>query len=162
MKPSSLRSSARRIFSLEAGMSHFSCSARLALRIRVRRSATGSLRIPLPARFHDARDLALEGELAEAQPAHLELPEVAPGPAAQLAAGIGARRELRRRLRFHDQRGLGHCYCSLNGMPRCVRSALASSSERAVVTKMISMPRTLSILSYTISGKMSCSRRPSA
>ena len=36
---------------------------------------------------------------------------------------------------------------SLNGMPRCVRSALASSSVRAVVTMMMSMPRTLSILS---------------
>ena len=45
-------------------------------------------------------------------------------------------------------------------MPRCARSAFASSSVRAVVTMVMSMPRTLSTLSYTISGKISCSREP--
>src|SRR5499426_3793031 len=108
MKPSSFRISAIRTLSLEDGMSTFSCSARLALRIRVRRSAIGSLRMALPARLHDARDLALERQLAEAEPAELELPEVAARAAAQLAPRIGARLELRLTLRLHDERGLGH------------------------------------------------------
>src|SRR5215467_7799472 len=101
MKPSSLRSSTMRTFSLEAGMSTFSCSARLALRMRVRRSAIGSLLIAAsPARLHDARHLTPESELAEAQPAHLELAEIPAGPAAQLAAVVGPRGKLRRPLRF--------------------------------------------------------------
>src|SRR5262249_15341999 len=127
MKPSSLRSSTMRTFSLEEGMSTFSCSARLALRMRVRRSAMGSLFMAAsPARLDHARHLALEGQLAETEPTELELPHVAARAAAQLATVVGAAGELRRALRFHDERGLGHDY-SLNGMPRCVRSALASS-----------------------------------
>src|SRR5437879_5050861 len=94
MNPSSLRISAIRSLSLEAGMSTFSCSARLALRMRVRRSAMGSLLIaPSPARLDDTGHLALEGELPEAQTAHLEFPEIAPGSAAQLAAAVEPRRE---------------------------------------------------------------------
>src|SRR6266850_2216254 len=60
----------------------------------------------LPARLHDARHLALEGELPEAQAAHPELAQVAAGAAAQPAAAVAARRELRRRHRLHDERGL--------------------------------------------------------
>src|SRR5882672_11607283 len=108
MNPSSFRISAIRTLSREDGMSTFSCSARLALRTRVSMSAIGSLRIPLPARLQDARNLALERQLAEAEPAHLELPEVAARTAAQLAPRIGARREFRFPLRLHDERGLGH------------------------------------------------------
>src|SRR5262245_46777174 len=108
MNPSSFRISAMRTLSFEDGMSTFSCSARLALRTRVSMSAIGSLRMALPARLHDARDLALQRQLAEAEPAHLELPEVAARAAAQLAAGIGPRGELRLTLRLHDERGLGH------------------------------------------------------
>src|SRR2546426_12814421 len=107
MKPSSFSNSAMRTFSLLEGMSHFSCSARLALRMRVSRSAIGSLRI-LPARLHDARHLALEGELAETQATHLELSDVRPRASAELAPMVGARLEPRRRLGLHDQRGLGH------------------------------------------------------
>src|SRR5262245_34747489 len=103
MKPSSLSSSATRTLSFEDGMSTFSCSARLPLRMRVSRSARGSLLIalPSPARLHDARHLALEGQLAEAETAQLELAQVAAGPAAQLAATIGAAGELRRPLGLH-------------------------------------------------------------
>src|SRR5882762_2134208 len=108
MKPSSFRISAMRTLSREEGMSTFSCSARLALRTRVSMSAIGSLSITLPARLHDAGDLALERQLAEAEPAHLELPEVAARAAAELAPGIGARAELRFPLGLHDERGLGH------------------------------------------------------
>src|SRR5207249_4489277 len=82
MKPSSFRISATRTLSLDAGMSTFSCSARLALRMRVSMSAIGSLRMGLPARLHDAGHLALERQLAEAQTTHLELPEIAAWAAA--------------------------------------------------------------------------------
>src|SRR5499426_3723539 len=108
MKPSSFRISAMRTLSREHGISTFSCSARLALRMRVSMSAIGSLRMALPARLHDARHLALERQLSEAEPAHLELPEVAARATAELAPRIGARLELRLTLRLHDERGLGH------------------------------------------------------
>src|SRR5206468_5994123 len=131
MKPSLLRISARRSLIRDDGMSTFSCSARLALRTRVRKSAIGSLLMAAsPARLQDARHLALEGQLAETQAAQLELAQIAARPAAQLAAMVGAGRELGDPLRLHDERGLGHgcSVYSLNGIPRCVRSALASSS----------------------------------
>ena len=48
------------------------------------------------------------------------------------------------------------------GMPMPRSSSLHSSSVWAVVTKIISMPRTFSTLSYSISGKSSCSRMPRA
>ncbi len=48
------------------------------------------------------------------------------------------------------------------GMPNCVSSSLASSSVFAVVTTITSIPLTLSILSYSISGKMICSLIPRA
>src|SRR2546423_10703728 len=108
MNPSSFSSSAMRTLSREDGMSTFSCSALLALRMRVSRSAIGSLRMALPARLHDAGHLALEGELPEAQAAHPELAQVAAGTAAQPAAAVTARREFRRAQRLHDERGLGH------------------------------------------------------
>src|SRR5512135_967626 len=100
MNPSSLRISAMRSLSFDDGMSTFSCSARLALRMRVRKSAIGSLSMGLPAR--------LERELAEADPAGLELPQIAPRAATDLAAGVGARLELGRALLLHDERSLGH------------------------------------------------------
>src|SRR5215470_112693 len=50
----------------------------------------------LPARLHDARHLALEGELPEAQAAHPELAQVAARAPAQPAAVVAARGELRR------------------------------------------------------------------
>jgi hypothetical protein len=42
--------------------------------------------ILLPARLHDARDLAFEGELPEADPTQPELAHECAGPAAPLAA----------------------------------------------------------------------------
>ena len=44
-----------------------------------------------------------------------------------------------------------------NGAPIIVSSSFASSSVLAVVTNAMSIPRIFSILSYSISGKMSCS-----
>src|SRR5882724_8548683 len=100
MKPSSLRISVIRTLSLEEGMSTFSCSARLALRMRVSRSAILSLidmvRLSLPARLDHARHFALEGELPEAERAELELPDEAARTPAQLAAAVQGRLELQR------------------------------------------------------------------
>ena len=50
----------------------------------------------------------------------------------------------------------------VNGMLNNVSNSLASSSVLAVVTKITSIPLTLSTLSYSISGKISCSLIPSA
>src|SRR3970282_1626402 len=110
MKPSSLRISAILTFSFEEGTSTFSCSARLALRMRVSRSAIGSVidissRL-LPAGLDNARHLALEGELPEADAARLELPEIPARPAADLAAGVGPRLELWRGALLSCSRGL--------------------------------------------------------
>src|SRR5687768_15161347 len=111
MKPSVLRISVMRTLSREAGMSTFSCSARLAFRMRVRRSAMGSVimsRPLLPARLDHARNLALEGQLPEAEPAAFELAQVPAGPATELAAAVRARLELGHTLRLHDERDLRH------------------------------------------------------
>src|SRR5215470_3403432 len=111
MNPSLFKISVMRTLSLDAGMSTFSCSARLALRMRVRRSAMGSVimpRVPLPARLDHARHFALEGQLPEAQPAGLELPQIAAWAAADLAAVVAPRLELRGPLRLHDERDLRH------------------------------------------------------
>ena len=47
-----------------------------------------------------------------------------------------------------------------NGIPNNLSNSLASSSVFAVVTKTISIPLILSTLSYSISGKISCSLIP--
>src|SRR6266404_2243894 len=104
MNPSSLRISAMRSLSFDDGMSTFSCSARLALRMRVRKSAIGSLIMGLPARLDHAGYLTLERELAEADPARLELAQAA----TDLAAGVRARLELGGALLLQDERSLGH------------------------------------------------------
>jgi hypothetical protein len=49
----------------------------------------------LPARFNYARDFALESERAEAKAAYAELPEKGAGAAAELAAVVLTRLELR-------------------------------------------------------------------
>src|SRR5215831_16856652 len=126
MNPSSLRSSVIFTLSFDAGMSTFSCSARLALRILVRRSAIGSLVIGgslrtrlvfshtlhplpfLPTRLDHAWDFALERQFSEAEPASLELPEIAARAATQSAASIGPRLELGRALLLHNQRSFRH------------------------------------------------------
>src|SRR5574342_612010 len=104
MKPSSFNSSAIRTFSFDAGMSTFSCSARLPLRIRVNMSAIGSVTVAIrhslsrpaasPGGLHDARNLAPQRQPAEAEPAELELPDVAPRPPAQPAARVAPDLEL--------------------------------------------------------------------
>src|SRR5438270_3891135 len=103
MKPSSFRMRAISSFSFEAGTSIFWWRALCALRMRAKKSATGSVklmfelllysfswrdqlsrastpgscffvaRISLPGRLGDAWDLALQCQSTETQPAHAEL-----------------------------------------------------------------------------------------
>src|SRR4051794_34556664 len=76
-KPSSRRISARRFFTLEAGTSTSVLRARMPLRIRVRKSAIGSVMFSsLPARLDDAGNLALQRQATEAQATQLKLPHV--------------------------------------------------------------------------------------
>src|SRR4029453_7635937 len=103
----------------------------------------------LPAGLHDARDVPGEGQLAETDAAHLELPEIPPGPATLAAARVLADRELRGALGLGDERRLGHYLascCVRNGMPRYWSRSRLSSSVRAEVTNVTFMPRILSTL----------------
>src|SRR3954454_18011041 len=60
--------------SLDAGISTVSWAAWIPLRIRVKKSAMGSvIDIPLPAALRHPRDVAVVGELAQADPADAEL-----------------------------------------------------------------------------------------
>src|SRR6266850_1556234 len=98
-------------FSFEFGISARSCSALLALRMRVSMSATGSVSISaflLPGALGHARDDALVGELAQADAAEPELLEHGTRTAAAVAARVVAHLELRRPGGLHDQRLLRH------------------------------------------------------
>src|SRR5712691_2347147 len=153
MKPSARSTSQTRSFSFEAGRSSSSSPARCALRIRVNRSATGSVMLMTcssPRRLEHAGDLALQGAIAETDPAHLELAEKGAVAAAQLAAVVGAHLELRlegEALRLRDLGKLGHDYAVLKGMPMWRSRARPSSSLFAVVTMVMFMPLIFSILS---------------
>src|SRR5687767_7414019 len=79
--------------SFEDGMSTVWWAAWIPLRIRVRKSAMGSvidmLPTPLPARLRHAGDHSVVRQLAQADPAHAELAEHGAGPAAAAAPGVG-------------------------------------------------------------------------
>src|SRR5436305_12513465 len=79
---------ARSVLNFDAGMSTSSWSARRPFRMRVRKSAIGSVidMLLLPARLRESGDVALVGHLAQADPAEAELAEVRAGAAAPLAA----------------------------------------------------------------------------
>src|SRR5437867_7786106 len=61
-----------------------------------------------PARLDDARNLARERQLAEADPAQAEVPQVAARSSASVAPCVGAHLELRSALPFLDDRFLRH------------------------------------------------------
>src|SRR3954469_18606150 len=83
--------------SLLDGISTVSCAAMMPLRIRVRKSATGSvIDMRSPARLRPAGDEPLVGPLAPAGPAEAELAEHGARPPATTAARMGPRRVLRR------------------------------------------------------------------
>src|SRR5438552_11796628 len=102
--------------SRDAGMSTRVCLAVTALRIRVSMSAIGSVisNSPThqfthsPTALGDARDVAFEGELPEAQSAQRELSHVGARPATQVAAVAQPDLELRLLLLFRDLCGRGH------------------------------------------------------
>src|SRR6266849_9754525 len=98
------------VFSRETGTSTRWCLAAAALRRRVRKSAIGSVCIILlPARFHDAGDLALQRHTAKTDSAHLKLAYI-PAPAAAAAAAV-ANPHLE--FRFLERLGDFCCACHL-------------------------------------------------
>lgn len=117
----------------------------------------------LPARLFHARDLAFVCQFSEANSANAEFAKICVWSAADFTSIICASREFR-------------CSCLTyffdvlatepfppyfaNGAPMSLSSSRDSSSVVAVVTNAMSIPRTLSILSYSISGKINCSFRP--
>src|SRR3954452_24091244 len=115
------------VLSREAGASAASCEAWSALRIRVSRSAVGSVivigRRLLPARLGHAGDHSLVRQLAQADPAHAALAvhgaRAAAAPAPAVAPGL----ELGSAPLAHDLRGLGHVLLALFALVGCCRLA---------------------------------------
>src|SRR6185436_7702470 len=114
----------------------------------------------LPAGLGHTGELAAVGHLPQADPAQAELAVDRVRTAAALAAGVAAHRELRLLVRLVDKGSLGHAQFSLNGKPSALSSARPSSSFVAVVTTVMSMPRTRSIRSWSISWNIDCSVSP--
>src|SRR5258708_39625331 len=85
------------------------------LRIRVSMSAMGSVSIVLPAGLRETGNLALPGEVAQAQAAHAEAPVERPRPPAERAAVVGADLELRRPRGLHHETRLRHKLASTPG-----------------------------------------------
>src|SRR6202161_1776852 len=84
------------VFSFDTGTSTRWCLAAAALRMRVRKSAMGSVCIALlPARFHDAGNFSLERHTAETNSAHLELADISASAATNAAAVANAHFEFR-------------------------------------------------------------------
>src|ERR1039457_1928103 len=164
MKPSSFRMRAISAFSLEAGTSTFGWRDWIALRTRVSMSAIGSLVIILllhflPASLGHTRNLAIEGELAEAEAANSELAQERAGPSTTPAAvAVAALKFGRFGLAglfqlyvFRNFCGCGHLlipspYAARNGIPICFNSARPSASVRAVVVMEMFIPLVLSTL----------------
>src|SRR5690606_15275824 len=116
----------------------------------------------LPGGLGDAGQLAPVRHLPNADAAQAELAVHRLGPSAPLAPGVRPDRELRLPRGLEDQRLLRHrsrllaamrvqlassrlriprqLVISLKGNPRCLSSARPSSSVRAVVTIVMSMP----------------------
>src|SRR5664279_176903 len=127
----------------------------LALRIRVSMSAIGSVIVigssPSPRSLGDARDLTGVSELTQADPAQTELAVHRARSTAPPASGVATDLELRLALLLVHERLLRHRYpCASvrrNGNPRARNRARPSSSVRPDVQMVMSMPRTVSILS---------------
>src|ERR1700740_1640728 len=93
MKPSSFKTWAMLRLTLLAGISTTARSMRLALRMRVSRSAIGPFIMvvrSLPARFLNTRDQAIACHVSETDPANAKLAIHCPRPAAELAAQSNA------------------------------------------------------------------------
>src|SRR5829696_1199714 len=106
-------------FSLDEGISTVSWAAMIPLRIRVRKSAMGSVMLmPLPARLGHARDVALVRHLPQADAAQAELLVDGARTAALAAARVRPGLVLRRARRTHDLGGLCHEFLSRFLRPR--------------------------------------------
>src|SRR5579863_7084520 len=89
--------------SFDAGTSTRWCLAAAALRMRVKKSAMGSVCIALlPARFHDAGNFSLERHTAETNSAHLELTNVSASAATNASTVANADLEFRLLMRLCD------------------------------------------------------------
>src|SRR5882757_710587 len=149
MYPSSFRRRAISTFILEVGISTFSCSALLALRMRESMSAIGSVSMSslLPAGLRHARDRALVRELAQADAAKAELFEHGTRTTTAVTPRVVAHPVLLRTLLLDDERCLRHYWSllspsPLNGRPMASSSARAWSSVSADVVIVTSRPRT--------------------
>src|SRR2546423_6656101 len=101
------------------GITTVSWAAWIPLRIRVRKSATGSvIDMRSPARLRHAGDEALVGQLAQADPAQAELAVHGARAAAATAARVGPRGVLRRAGLPDDLALLCHWSLSLSPLRR--------------------------------------------
>src|SRR5215208_3553526 len=101
------------------GMITVSCAAWIPLRMRVRKSAMGSvIDMRSPARLRHAGDVAVVRQLAQADAAQPELAVDGTGAAAAAAARMGPRRVLRRARLAGDLALLGHWSLSLSPLRR--------------------------------------------
>src|SRR4051794_13924695 len=111
MYPCSLRMRAISTLSLLEGIRAFSCAAWIALRIRVKKSAMGSVMDIvryLPAALRHPGDVTVMRELAQADSADAELAVDGPGAAAPAAAGVFTGLVLRGARLADALRGLRH------------------------------------------------------
>src|SRR3954449_3885455 len=101
-----------------AGISTVSCAAMMPLRMRVRKSAMGSVidMMRLPTRLRHAGDHAVVGQLAQAQAADAELAIHRARAPAPTAARVRARLVLGLPLRGDDLGCLSHSRSSLLSM----------------------------------------------
>src|SRR5262245_14747176 len=119
MKPSAFSTRAMSTLMREFGTTTVSWRATCALRMRVSMSAIGSEmfmgRYPLPARLHDAGELAVERQLPEADAAEAKLPHEGARAAALVAAVVLLDLEPGRPPGLDDHRNLSHvCSPSLS------------------------------------------------
>src|SRR2546423_13297025 len=116
MKPSSCKICAMLSFIFECGMSTLAWRRLIALRMRVNISAIGSVILmaqrSLPARLHNARQLAPQRPFAQADTAQAKFAIHGPWAPTNLAAVMLLYLELRRPFRFGDLGFLSH-YSSL-------------------------------------------------
>src|SRR5829696_1696950 len=114
MKPSSLRIRQSSRLMREMGTSSRSCFARWALRIRVSRSAMGSVMLIVvlletsPARLDHAGEVALQRQIPQMDAAEAKLPVITARPAADPAAVAVPHLELEFLPLFRDLRSGRH------------------------------------------------------
>src|SRR5262245_325136 len=97
------------------------------LRMRVSMSAIGSVIMGRsPARLHEARNLTLARQIAQAEAAHAEAAIEGARPTAQRAAVVRPHPELRGAGCFHHEGGLGHAV-----LPAVVRRGTACRGRAA-------------------------------